>query len=93
MADADSRIRTWKLEDAKAKLSEVVRRAQSEGPQLLTVRGQPAVHVVPVGTDPFAGIDFNVDLVTFFQNSPFRDLPEDIDFDIPTYSPIREIEL
>ena len=29
----------WKLEDAKARFSEVVRRAQAEGPQYVTVRG------------------------------------------------------
>ena len=37
---------TWKLEDAKARFSEVVRRAQSEGPQRVTVRGEPAVVVI-----------------------------------------------
>src|SRR5260370_39346004 len=35
--------RRWKLEDAKARFSEVVRRAQSEGPQRVTVRGRDAV--------------------------------------------------
>ncbi len=38
--------RTWKLEDAKARFSEVVRLAQSEGPQRVTVRGEPAVVVI-----------------------------------------------
>ncbi len=37
---------TWKLEDAKARFSEVVRRAHAEGPQSVTVRGRPAVVVV-----------------------------------------------
>ena|SRR5579884_2253505 len=37
---------TWKLEDAKARFSEVVRRAQSEGPQRVTVRGKEAVVVI-----------------------------------------------
>ena len=37
---------SWKLEDAKAKFSEVVRRAHSEGPQYVTVRGKPAVAVI-----------------------------------------------
>jgi len=35
--------RTWKLEDAKARLSEVVRLALSEGPQRVTRRGRDAV--------------------------------------------------
>ena len=36
----------WKLEDAKARLSEVVRLASSEGPQLVTVRGKEAAIVL-----------------------------------------------
>ena len=38
--------RTWKLEDAKARFSELVRRARSEGPQRVTVRGKDAVVVI-----------------------------------------------
>jgi antitoxin Phd len=37
---------TWALQDAKARLSEVVRRALSEGPQHLTVRGRPSLVVL-----------------------------------------------
>ena len=36
----------WKLQDAKAHFSEVVRRAQAEGPQRITVRGLDAVVVI-----------------------------------------------
>lgn len=36
----------WKLEDAKARFSEVVRRACTEGPQRVTVRGKDAVVVI-----------------------------------------------
>jgi prevent-host-death family protein len=32
----------WSLENAKAQLSEVLRRAQKEGPQSITLRGKPA---------------------------------------------------
>jgi antitoxin Phd len=38
----------WKLEDAKARFSEVVRRAQNEGPQRVSVRGRDAVVVMSV---------------------------------------------
>lgn len=41
-----NRYRGWKLEDAKARFSEVVRRAQREGPQRVTVRGRDAVVVI-----------------------------------------------
>jgi prevent-host-death family protein len=36
----------WKLEDAKARFSEVVRRAREDGPQRVTVRGHDAVVVM-----------------------------------------------
>lgn len=36
----------WKLEDAKARFSELVRCAHREGPQAVTVRGKPAVVVL-----------------------------------------------
>ncbi|MBJ7417652.1 MAG: type II toxin-antitoxin system Phd/YefM family antitoxin [Niveispirillum sp.] len=38
----------WKLEDAKAHFSELVRRARREGPQLVTKRGKDAVIVIAV---------------------------------------------
>jgi antitoxin Phd len=41
---------SWKLEDAKARFSEVVRLARTEGPQRVTVRGKDAVVVVAVET-------------------------------------------
>ena len=45
-APSSKRYRGWKLEDAKARFSEVVRRAQSEGPQRVTVRGKDAVVII-----------------------------------------------
>lgn len=39
----------WKLQDAKARFSEVVRRARDEGPQRVTYRGTDAVVVVAAG--------------------------------------------
>ncbi|WP_102127299.1 type II toxin-antitoxin system Phd/YefM family antitoxin [Deinococcus planocerae] len=36
----------WKLEDAKAQFSDLVRRAQAGQPQLVTRRGQPAVVIL-----------------------------------------------
>jgi antitoxin Phd len=47
--EGDSRLQrypAWKLEDAKARLSEVVRKARAEGPQRVTHRGQDAVVVI-----------------------------------------------
>jgi len=36
----------WQLQDAKNKFSELVKRAQSEGPQTVTVHGKPAAVVL-----------------------------------------------
>jgi prevent-host-death family protein len=43
--------RTWSLQDAKARLSEVIRLAQTEGPQLVTVHGKSAVTIAAVQQD------------------------------------------
>ena len=37
---------TWRLEEAKARFSEVVRRAHDQGPQYVTVRGKQAVAII-----------------------------------------------
>lgn len=37
---------TWQLQEAKARLSEVIRRAVREGPQEITVHGQQAAVVL-----------------------------------------------
>jgi prevent-host-death family protein len=37
---------TWQLQEAKARLSEIVRRAIEEGPQHVSVRGEPAAVII-----------------------------------------------
>ena len=67
----------WKLEDAKARFSEVVRLARERGPQRLTVRGQDAVvilsaadyaHLAPAAAKPT--------LAALFADSPFARLDD-----------------
>jgi len=41
-----SHEQVWQLQEAKARLSEVVRRAAHEGPQHVSVRGEPAAVVL-----------------------------------------------
>ncbi len=36
----------WQLQQAKARLSEVIKRAAKEGPQKITVHGQPSAIVI-----------------------------------------------
>ena len=66
----------WKLEDAKARFSEVVRRARSEGPQRVTCRGQDAV--VVIATEDLADLlgptRTGADLIRFLQATGLGDL-------------------
>lgn len=39
-------MRAWQLQDAKNRFSEVVKRARDDGPQAVTVHGQPAAVVL-----------------------------------------------
>lgn len=39
-------MQEWQLQDAKNRFSELVRRAQAEGPQTVTVHGKPAAVVL-----------------------------------------------
>jgi prevent-host-death family protein len=45
---AISTLTAWKLEEAKSRFSEVVRRAREQGPQRVTYRGKDAVVVIAV---------------------------------------------
>jgi prevent-host-death family protein len=45
---AGSRTGRWALQDAKARFSELVRKAKTEGPQRITVHGREEVVVVSV---------------------------------------------
>jgi len=37
---------TWQVQDAKARLSELIKKASKEGPQRITVHGRPAAVVI-----------------------------------------------
>jgi prevent-host-death family protein len=63
----------WQLQEAKARFSEVVRRAKREGPQHVTVHGRE--EVVVIGADDFrrlAGDRSGQDLVDALGMSPYR---------------------
>jgi antitoxin Phd len=60
--------RGWKLEDAKARFSELVRLARSEGPQRVTVRGKDAVVVISAAElDRLLPSERKKPLVTFLE--------------------------
>lgn len=70
----------WKLEDAKARFSEVVRMARERGPQRVTVRGQDAVVVLSAADYArLAPAAAQPTLTALFANSPFArlNMPDD----------------
>lgn len=59
----------WQLQEAKNRLSEVVRKAQREGPQVITLHGADAA--VVVSAQDFARLSQRKGkLVAFFRKSP-----------------------
>ena len=67
----DGAQRCWTLSEAKAKLSEVIDRAQSEAPQTITRRGRTAA--VVVAADEWERKTKRVgSLADFFAASPLR---------------------
>lgn len=82
---------TWTLHDAKARLSEVLRRAQTEGPQHVTVHGrQEAVVLSAEEFRRLKGEQTGQALIDALQASPYRNLglePKSV------RSPVRDVEL
>jgi prevent-host-death family protein len=62
---------TWTVADAKARLSEVIDRAQTEGPQRITKNGRPTAMVVSID-EWERKTKRKGTLADFFANSPLR---------------------
>ena len=66
---------TWALQDAKARFSEVVRKAKTEGPQRITVHGREEVVVVSIDEyQELKGEPTGAAIVEAFRNSPFKEI-------------------
>jgi prevent-host-death family protein len=86
-----SRSGRWALQDAKARFSEVVRKAKTEGPQRITVHGREEVIVVSVEEyRRVKGEHTGQALVQVLQDSPLRDITIDHE---PTYAPVPGVDL
>ena len=65
----------WRLQDAKARFSELVRLAHSDGPQHVTLHGRDAVVVIDAGEfQRLKGQRTGQLLVDALQASPHRDI-------------------
>jgi antitoxin Phd len=69
----------WQVQEAKNRLSELLDKALSEGPQVITRHGKPVVQVIalderaPYGAAASAA---EADLLDFLLNAPKSGLPE-----------------
>ena len=81
----------WALQDAKARFSEVVRKAKTEGPQRITVHGREEVVVVSVEEyRRVKGQPTGEELVKVLRNSPLRDITIER---VSTRARVRDVEL
>lgn len=60
----------WQLQEAKNRLSDLVRKAREEGPQIITLRGDDAVVVMDAGEYRKLSRRPEGNLVDFFRRSP-----------------------
>ena len=81
---------SWQLQEAKARLSEVINKAQGEGPQHITVRGVAAA-VVLSEADYERLVGGGESLVEFMRRSPLFG-HDDVEF-ARNGSLAREVEL
>jgi len=82
-------METWQLQDAKARLSELVKRACAEGPQEITLRGEPAAVVLSLKAYEKLKAK-KPSLAAFLQASPLKGVELDLERDT---SPTRDIDL
>ena len=88
---SSSRTARWRLQDAKARFSEVVREAQQHGPQRVTLHGKDAV--VIVGAAEFDRLQRPLtgrDIINALAGSPLADVPFER---LSVKSRVRDIKL
>jgi len=81
----------WQLQEAKARLSELVKRAQTDGPQHVTVHGRECV--VIVSEQDYArlvGAQSGKLLVELLSGSPLADIEIE---HAPVKGPVRAVDL
>lgn len=83
-------MQTWQMQTAKARFSDVVRSAKSEGPQDITIHGKSVA--VVLSRELYDRLSGNTQsLVQFMQSSPLYGI-EDVVFERDK-SPVRDVAL
>jgi len=88
----DAKPNTWKLQDAKARFSELVRRARGGEPQRVTLHGREAVMVVdPERFEVRPKPQEEATLAGFVERSKkYRGAAEGVSFERRTKMPMRD---
>ncbi len=82
-------IKKWQIQEAKNRLSQVVNQAVNDGPQVITVRGKPAVIILSV--EEYQRLKGpQTTLSNFFRESPLHDEELDLERSIDNS---REVDL
>lgn len=82
---------TWRLQDAKARFSEVVKRAREDGPQRVTLHGKDAVVIIAAEAyDRDRAHHTGRRLVEALAASPLREIEFERAF---VTGPVRDVEL
>lgn len=82
-------MKKWQLQEAKAKLSALIKEAVKDGPQQITVRGKTTAIIL--SKEQYVNLTSSKSsLVRFLQDSPLRGIDLVITRD---KSPCRDIEL
>mgnify|MGYP001326939137 CR=1 FL=1 len=81
-------MHSWQLQEAKARFSELVKSAATEGPQKITVRGEPAA--VVLSAEDYARLTREKPgFVEFMRKSPLLGVDLKIERD---RTPVREVK-
>jgi antitoxin Phd len=83
--------RVWSLQEAKAKFSEVIRRAQTEGTQTVTLHGKPVASISPINSKrDFGDEETGQVIVDALRKCPVKN------FKVPRirdHEPFRDVEI
>lgn len=77
----------WQLQEAKARFSEVVKSSRDEGPQVITVRGEPAAVLISKADYDRLVAD-KQSFVDFMRRSPLVGVDLDLRRDRSTSRPV-----
>lgn len=82
-------MQAWQVQDAKARFSELLRNAASDGPQAITVRGRTAA--VVISSEEYERLKGRKPpLAAFLRDSPLAGIQLDPERDL---SPPRDVEI